>query len=48
MGVVYKAEDTTLDRFFAIKFLPLHLSRDDEGLPQFEDARKRLANLNVV
>jgi hypothetical protein len=29
-GIVYKAEDLKLDRFGAIKFLPQHLSTDEE------------------
>jgi len=35
MGVVYKAQDTRLDRFVAIKFLPSHLSADKEATKRF-------------
>ncbi len=46
MGIVYKAQDTTLDRFVAIKFLPAHLSMMGENKSRFLQEAKAAAALN--
>jgi serine/threonine-protein kinase len=46
MGVVWKAEDTKLERQVAIKVLPGDLARDPERLVRFEREAKALASLN--
>ena len=45
MGVVYKALDTKLDRTVALKFLPSHLSLDDEEKKRFMHEAKTAAAL---
>lgn len=46
MGVVYKAQDLTLDRFVAVKFLPNHLSESAENKARFMQEAKATAALN--
>ncbi|MFQ5676237.1 MAG: protein kinase, partial [bacterium] len=46
MGTVYKAEDTKLDRFIALKFLPQHLSQDEENKKRFIHEAKAASALN--
>ncbi|NIS17648.1 MAG: protein kinase, partial [Phycisphaerae bacterium] len=46
MGVVYKAEDTNLDRTVAIKFLPKPISNNSEERERFKIEAKAAAALN--